>query len=463
MAHIMLGINDAGGVGGATYESYVAYYELLIRQYIEWGCGVVLHTTTPSTFNATNTSHQRWSKVVHRLAVKYGCPVFESENTIKYATFDGIYSDGTHFNSHGYYKYARSVCSFILYGAWVRPVKGVVGQTIINSGELNNNGFIVNGSGGLSTSETNSYLETWQVAQLNTSRKFSFSFYMEEERMDLKIVGLLDSVTVDVYPLLEAQYEGDDRGEKSTNKLSVRSEMSKNVAETTSYTVMSGKLTSSGKPSKVANLYGKGWKTITLSLNEDVNARYMPLLILTPRGVFDLSETVDSNGGVMNEGKHSSVVYQIPYVGIGEDSTLPSSTALPSTFEIPCPKGLLGCKNASANFYDSLPVNVSIYSTVSDYWVTFTLSRTDGTNVLNISNVTRGENATESDLIIGDAKVVVKEWDTSTVSHNDVIIDSDDGSANATIWLQLSFTYSISSYYNIVVSGVEKTDGKTWM
>lgn len=113
VVHLMLGINDAGGVAGANFEEYTQYMELLIQRFISWGAGVVLHTTTPQ-LNSTATGGARFGQAIRALASAYKCPVFESDTVVLYSRQAGVYSDSTHFNTQGYNKYGNAVAAFIM-------------------------------------------------------------------------------------------------------------------------------------------------------------------------------------------------------------------------------------------------------------------------------------------------------------------------------------------------------------
>ncbi|WP_429921257.1 SGNH/GDSL hydrolase family protein [Lelliottia nimipressuralis] len=44
VVHLMYGLNDAGGAASATYDEFIDYMGRMIRRYIDWGFGVVVHT-----------------------------------------------------------------------------------------------------------------------------------------------------------------------------------------------------------------------------------------------------------------------------------------------------------------------------------------------------------------------------------------------------------------------------------
>lgn len=134
VAHIMLGINDSRGSNGSTFEEYCKYMELIIRRYIDWGCGVVLHTATAVTFNNANDPSGYFTEFVRSIAKSYNCPVFESEGVHQYRIGTSFQSDGTHFNKIGYALYGDAVTAFILSGGWVGHNRLINSLTSIQSG-----------------------------------------------------------------------------------------------------------------------------------------------------------------------------------------------------------------------------------------------------------------------------------------------------------------------------------------
>ncbi|MEM7874843.1 GDSL-type esterase/lipase family protein, partial [Morganella morganii] len=114
VAHIMLGLNDSDGVAGATFEEFSDYLELVIRRYIDWGCGVVLHTPSAKQFDNTNHPANFFGQHGISLAQVYGCPVFNAHEVNQHSLYTGVYSDSTHFNAAGYARLGDAVSAFIM-------------------------------------------------------------------------------------------------------------------------------------------------------------------------------------------------------------------------------------------------------------------------------------------------------------------------------------------------------------
>lgn len=202
----MYGINDSESYTVDTFNDYVKYIQLIIRRYVAWGCGVVLHTTTPRKFMANDQASAQFSNAIRMLADDYGCPVFESETTVKYASEDGIYSDTTHFNAHGYNKYGRAVSAFIAAGGWVSSAREVSGTNTFYIGDSSDRiGFWA--TDGVNTGAGNSSdVLCNNIATFNGEDMVTYAFYMGCEVADLYLIGTLEDMNVTIGDILNPTF-----------------------------------------------------------------------------------------------------------------------------------------------------------------------------------------------------------------------------------------------------------------
>ena len=363
VVHIMLGINDAAGRFNATFEQYGEYMEKLIRQYIAWGHGVVIHTATAQTFNNANAGGARFTQYIRGLAESYGCPVFESEGVHQYCRYAEVYSDATHFNAAGYAKYGDAVASFILAGCWVRPVRGISAVAMQQPGRTTEGiGWHMTGGASLATSETGSYVWNGQTGTLTASQDgiHSFSFYLDGEAANVYAIARLNGATVHISDPLTT-VSGLEAANKAVPKFYPRS-----IAETKSYKVAARP---QGYKSWVGGLIGRGWKTIYFRQNvENADTVYLNEIIIEP---CTPEETAQDNSGV-TPAKKDVVVFSRPIASLANPmDALPAAEKMPNKVYIPLPKGLYRQSQAWGHWYDNMKLDISILTRKSSGGATY--------------------------------------------------------------------------------------------
>lgn len=330
VCHLMLGINDAAGVDGETFEQYCDYYERLIRRYIDWGCGVVVHTATPQQFGQ-NDGGQRYTEYVRSLAKAYGCPVFDSDSVIQYCTYNSVYSDSVHFNKAGYAKYGDAVASFILSGGWVRPFKGVSSFSAQQPGRSSDGiGWYGKGTS-QSMNLTGSFVLNGQTGTIPASSGAvsSFSFYLDCESANVFMVGYLEGGTISM-----AQPETTVDGYAAINRIQPK-HMSSEIRETVNY-IAPSRPTSEAKKSWVGSLVGRGWKTVYVQ-NSGANALNLCYLVIEP---CDHEDVFQTNAG-LTRGVKEVLLYKQPTVGrANSGAVLATAAQMPAQVDIPFPRGL---------------------------------------------------------------------------------------------------------------------------
>ncbi|QLV87854.1 SGNH/GDSL hydrolase family protein [Citrobacter sp. RHBSTW-00678] len=392
VAHIMLGINDAFGRHDATFEQYGEYYEKLIRRYIDWGHGVVIHTASAQTFNNANQGGTRYTQYVRSLAESYGCPVFESEGVHQYCRFAQVYSDATHFNKAGYAKYGDAVAAFILASGWVRPVRPLSATAMQQPGR-STEGIGWYGAKGakLGVDEANSYTWNGQTGKLDAGGQgvHSFSFFLEAEAANIYAVARLNGATISLSdPVTTVE------GQEAANTIPLKF-MPRHIAETKSYTVSSRP---AGYKSWMGSLVGRGWKTVYIQQNSDNTAAvYVNELVIEP---CDPDLACQSNDKVVPAVKEIWV-FNCPVTPISSpQSVLPAKESMPLKVYFPLPKGLFRQSQIWSNWYDNLKLEISLTTRASNNGdtyngvhklVAFTTTSANGANLASIETMFKSQ------------------------------------------------------------------------
>ncbi|EJA4210702.1 phage tail protein [Salmonella enterica subsp. enterica serovar Anatum] len=350
VAHLMLGINDSQGVGGATLDEYVEYIEKIIKRFIDWGCGVVLHTTTPINYGQ-NDGGSLFAQYARAVANQYACPVFESESVIQYCKYNSVYSDGTHFNKSGYAKYGDAVASFVLAGCWVRPVRNIASYSSIQPGLASEGIGWFGKLTYLSPDYNLSYVWNGQVGKIYPGGVQSFSFFLDADAADVFFTGIITGCKISLSDPVESV-----DGYLPVNIMPLKS-FPKEISETMSYTTQLRN--SDGRKSWAGALVGRGWKTIYVNntSSEDV---YLNYLIIEPCAPDSINQV---NGGQVVPGEKQVYLYKFPFNGISNPSTnLPDPAPIPSSVTIPLPKGMFRQSQEWNAYYDSFVMDITIKS-----------------------------------------------------------------------------------------------------
>ncbi|WP_217648218.1 SGNH/GDSL hydrolase family protein, partial [Xenorhabdus mauleonii] len=453
VAHIMLGINDSGGGHQATFDEYIHYMEKLIQRYVDWGCGVVLHTTTPIIFNSVNHHSQYFTQAIRTLANIYGCPVFESDTTVQYSIYDGVYSDNVHFNTQGYNKYGNAVGAFIMAGGWVQSPKLVKGEIHLQNGRGSEGIGYIYRSTGLHTSY-GSYLNNMSTGPMkNEGNRISYTFFMDTEFMDVYGIGLFEGLNISLSYTAEAQYPEDNRGEKSINRISLKSLSNRNIQETTGYIVKTGRYNQYGKYVHLGCLVGRGWKTISVYVEKDLpKVQYFNGVVLRERDLTSVKQISNNmNIGSLKPVENESCVYQYPYFNFQERSNdVPAAVSLPEHVYFPLPFALLPYNTVSHYYYDHLPVELTISS--PNGWMKAIIRRTGPTHAdFSIDKISGNEN----ELLPTGAKVMYKNY----VSETGELAELYDGWPNSSVslYLVIIFGETPKSYYSVSLNSWHKS------
>ncbi|EIY0214857.1 TPA: phage tailspike protein [Escherichia coli] len=450
VAHIMLGINDTEGKLGATYEQFCEYIEKLVKRYIDWGCGVVLHTTTALQFNSGNNWTAPYYQFVQSIAEVYGCPVFESEIVTQYAEYDGIYSDGAHFNKQGYFKYGRAVASFILAGGYVQnivPITGLYSQQVGRS--TTKVGFWNKGATIAYT--RNSYLTNGGVADFaaNSTARISFSFYLGCELATLDIVGILDGAYVTIAEEAnETLPEYAKRGPAARNRDTLKRNQGKAITETSGYQVKGGRTNSKGLDAWAGTLVGAGWKTIYISTyGANATNIYVSGIRIKPARVKDVIQVALFNG---RPAETECFISHVPYP-LGADASSTPAAAVLGTLTVPMPDGMQTWQAPISSFYDTQVAYLDITVRGSTNTATnpngharYALQRFNGSSSLQISKM-YGDN------IIAPSSATVYSADYNSDSTGEFnwqpVLPSDKQSSR----IVFTFPGAAAAYYTFAI------------
>jgi len=454
VAHIMLGTNDAAGASGATFEEYMQYMELLIQRYITWGMGVVIHTATPQRFGSMNDEASKYTAAAAKMARQYSCPVFESDTSVQYAMYDGVYSDNVHFNAHGYNKYGNAVAAFIIAGGWVREPKMVKGEIHLQP-KRGYEGIGYVETGVTSDFTTGSYLTNRAVVGFNkVGDRLSYTFFMDTEFAEIHAVGSLSGLNFELSYQLGAQYSGDVRGAASVNRTTIKSYRALSVAENTNYISPGGRTAQKGKDTYIGALVGRGWKTVSISAPTGfTGTSYFNGIIIREKGIDEITATPVLNSLVVKPVTPEAYAIQIPYSKDTDSSaSAPAAQSLPASVYFPLPKSLYPYTGNLTQWYDNLPVELLI--TMSTGWqkvLAYKVNGSDGTT-LSVQAVS-GNLAS----LIPTSMTIVSKAFSESAGGPDGDFVAGFGSETSSLYLKVNFGSTPSSYYSLLLTSYGKS------
>lgn len=457
VAHIMLGINDSWGAHGATFEEYQEYIELIIRRYLDWGCGVVMHTCTALYHNNANPPSTYFSQYVRSISSEYGCPVFESEGVLQYCLPSVVYSDNTHFNKSGYAKYGDALASFIMAGGWVGQQRYVSGYTSTQPGRSSEGIGFFSKNVALNSS-SGSYVFNNAVAGMPSDNGLiSFSFFLDSEFADIHLVGdLSGGVIISLSSPLQ-NYNGDF----PYNTFQLKREYNKKIAETSEYKTAVRVFASGGK-SYAGSLVGRGWKTIyVMTDGTRETTSYLNYLVIEPSSPHVSNQVADStySGAYAHAAIDEVVIYKKPYYGRSDvSSTTPPAVPLGS-IKIPIPSALLGFIAGGA-YFDSDTVRLTIKTVGSSNvsvvanGITEMILYRSGANAFSFSVVHK---TSENCIVPLSISVSSEGYDGSAPQEG-----LPNGARNG--FLNIEFNDSVTAYFSLEFRSARKANAdQTWL
>ncbi|ELY7489159.1 phage tail protein [Cronobacter turicensis] len=456
VAHIMIGLNDSDGVAGATFDEYSIYLEMMIRRYIDWGCGVVLHTPTAKQFDNVNQPSNFFGQYAMSLANLYGCPVFNAHEVNQHSLYAGVYSDATHFNAAGYARLGDAVAAFIMSGGWVGQHRNINSLTSIHSGRSGEGiGFFSVGAS-LSTSLSGAYLTSGTVGLFPPAQKSSmcFSFYLDADVANMYVIGEITDAVV----IMSDTY---GKGDGVMSRLTTKALQNRNVFETTTTTIRAGR-TSAGRNSLVGAYVGRGWKNFVVQYNGTQTAEhFLQGIIIEP---VKASEATQFNANSFRKAFDEIYVMQLPQYTLGIASSLPSPVTLTGDYFLPLPDGLYPYAGPAGNYFDSAPVRVTITTfgssdSTANGVTELLLSRQAATTTLKIDKLYGS--ATSS--IVPTAAGIGSSAYTENVTTPTGVSKTTFPSTTQQGWLWLTFSSTATAYYRIEVRCASKGGQGTWL
>ena len=182
-------------------EEFLKWYEQAIIREILWGKSVVVFSP-PKLQSFGDLDIDTFAFALYQLGAKYNIPVIDSELfTINY---NGINSDGVHFNGIGYEIFGAKVSSLFVADNLFNPTKIKSGVKLLNRRTIDS--FVLKGqysytasSGAYTPSELNN--TGGSLLNLNTGSKVTYSFYCDED--DLYIVPYIYTTSNKVKIMLD--------------------------------------------------------------------------------------------------------------------------------------------------------------------------------------------------------------------------------------------------------------------
>lgn len=453
--HVAYGINDAGGRYGATFLEYLQYLELIFRRLIDWDIAAIFHTATPIVFNVENVSSEYFSESVRSLCSQYGVPIFDSESTLIYAKYEGVYSDGKHLNAHGYNKYGNAVSAFILSGGWVAGQRKVTGETFVSPGQgAAEIGYVDSVSALNSGSSSASAILNRATGKFTINgQKKTFSFFMDCEYANISAVGMFDGLKISMCEILPPSSESDIRHNQSLNKSIVKSNTAKNIIETPAYPVATGReQASAGELTYIGCLVGRGWKTISFTAIDASQNPAIQLVHIKPCGIDDVSRNQVSAvpmGSAVGIKPLQEYAYgiQVPWVGsAGSTLTAPSAASIPSSVYFPCIDGVSPYQSPNSVYSDNLPMELTITSPVG--WGKYLIFRISGSaNGFYVGKLVGNNEALQP----ASVTFAYAPYDETT-GYIASPVDGFRSSASDSGLIRVNFGSTPASFYNIILT-----------
>lgn len=361
---LMYGINDADPIN-STHEEYMQYMELLIRRYIDWGCGVVIMACASGGTGRTDPLFQKFAQQAKSMATVFGCAYMNANEVLYYIPQGAVEADGTHLNSAGYSKLGEAVAGFILAGGVLSAYKPLSQETFFWPSMQSDTVGFYDALGSFETLYNDgSFILQKIVGRMvaGTPTRISFSFYLDADAAEVDVIGQWSDLDV-VCGMTSEQVHGsvyppyyDDVNPRSSRYIDTRSGQPFQIQMRDR---SGGKL--SGLPRIVGSLVGRGWKTITFQTREDTGSTNDVFIQgITVRPVALSVAQNDYSGNQVLRGTDEVYRQTVPHKGNNEAGGPPSAIRLNgATF--PLPKALYGMMfNNDTDFFDCGIIEITL-------------------------------------------------------------------------------------------------------
>ncbi|EAZ4935300.1 GDSL-type esterase/lipase family protein [Salmonella enterica] len=472
VAILMYGLNDAQGTAGATEAIYIEYMEKLIRQFIDWGMGVVIQTCSASMAANAGAEALIWARRARMMAEIYGCAHFDA-NEVQYYRHNGaISSDGLHFNSMGYAIHGDMLASMFMAGGIVPTYKPVTSEINTWPGRFDNSIGYCDSFNSVQLGRSDAaYTRGKIVGKVSGTDMaiMSFSFYLDAEAAHLFTHGF-GTGTIQIFTDSASRWNN----EAQSYYLLAGNQIYNfaNAPQTEPDALLDAYGVYAADRKFIGRILGRGWHTITIAIN-----------LLEPKGdVFINSITVQPvpvgfssrriNATEWNKGVR--VVYQRKFPSPFKQASLPLPVQL-TGFSVPSPQSLLPTTPAISgdiigNYYNAGHATMKITNSNGNYIEVVFIKTSGGSydfyGMIVNTNMT---SSAKPSAIIGtlshmETKNIVSAGDNGTNMPIENIMDLDPsvvGSVDSNggkggLWLKVSIAWPDTppeSYWNVELEG----------
>ncbi len=429
---LSLGINDSGGLHGATFPEYQLYMERLVQRYIRWGIGVVIMTPTEIQHNNSQRAHADFGRYAAALGEAYGCPVIHAAEATSNCVAGEIYSDTIHFNKVGYAKLGDYVASAFLAGILSGNDRAVSSETFVHSvAGTPAVGFVHKGSIAPITTE-NAYIETDTALGIFDGARVTFAFYLDAEAADIFVAG---DVTGAYFACSEPV---DGKGTARTQIKGLRQSL---VRETGVYQAQA-RLT--GRKFYAGTFVGRGWKKFSITGPIGTNSTFLNGVWIVPKGEDEAGSQLAGYAPC----KSDSFTHRVPDDGGG---LLPAAS-INGDVVMSLPKALWVNASSADIFHATGVVHVTLIARGTPGNVNIgtrylELVRYDGSNNLNVRSKD-GSHETVPMPIAAGVGYTLPDQGPELLNKTRYPSQNENG------WLYLTFADEVDGYYTFEVTSL---------
>ncbi|EJB9160674.1 hypothetical protein MXG92_003760 [Salmonella enterica] len=477
IAILMYGLNDAGGIEGATHEIYLEYMDKLIKRFIDWGMGVVVMTCANGGYGSGDQKAQSYAHQIKNLATVYGCAYFNA-NQVQYNRYFGaVQSDSTHFNSLGYSILGCDLATMFMAGGLMPHYRCVSSEITVWPGITNDQVGYCNPQQGVDLTRYPSVAFTFPKISgrfpVNSYNSISFSFYLDSETAEVDMVGAWSAGTS--MSIIGRQ------GTPNPNNVSYYayySGQSENLSEPAQEIIGGSGLvypaTSNGGITHLGLLSGRGWKTITFFTPQTgMNSEgFIESLTIRPIPRY---LAVRQSAGSLRRGIKEVTMVSIPNRDYHPSSGIPSGFTLNSVLA-PLPFDLHSISwNNGSEYFDCGSAKITVTGTLEVGGVIYyegLITKTAPGNTLAVTELKKVGDINTMSATIGvkGEKTIISAGSVATnMPLESIYVAGDDSSFTPGttpnkygLFLKLDFTWTGTQphgYFNIAIESFARGIG----
>ena len=338
IAFLMYAINDSANTDSQTYDSYMQTMELFIRRLINWGMGVVLCSPASGGNGEGNPLWQMWGESIRNLASVYGCAYFAAHEVAYNRQYGAIQSDAVHFNSKGYAILGEAMISMLLGGGLLQGSRQISSEVHTWPGKQSDQVGFYDVYSNLVTiyNDRSSTLQGILGGfPINAAAMATFSFYLDAEAAEVDIIGYWEDNQISI--ITDGWYSGNVATypystQRSSSWANIYTQQSTGRFLRNRHNHLLDVL-----PKRVANLVGRGWKTIAIfNALDGTTTGYASVQGITIRPIpAHLSQPVTG----VQKGFRESTIVKLPNLITGNPGSTPAAYSL-SSLQLPLPSDL---------------------------------------------------------------------------------------------------------------------------